>query len=266
MKISEIWIYPVKSLGGIRLNSAIVEEKGLQYDRRWMVVDENGVFITQRTDSKMALIDVALDTDALVLTSRMDNSQIKVPFHPISARQINVKIFQSHTTGITVDDRVDLWLSEQLGKNLQLVFMPEWVERKADPQYAKNNENVSFADGYPYLIISQASLDQLNDKLEAPLTMRRFRPNFIFTGSAPHEEDQWKEVRVGQVKFEIVKPCSRCVLTTVDPETGSAGKEPLKTLATYRLINKKILFGQNMVATDLGTVTEQDEVIVLQKQ
>jgi uncharacterized protein YcbX len=150
MNVSEIWIYPVKSLGGIRLKESEVEERGLKYDRRWMIVDEDGTFLTQRTHSKMALIDVALDTDALILTSRSDQQSIKIPFQPVSGEQISTKVWNDEVIALTVSDTADTWLSEQLDKNVRLVIMPEWAERKADPEYAKNNDNVSFADGFPY--------------------------------------------------------------------------------------------------------------------
>ena len=266
MNISEIWIYPVKSLGGIRLKEAEVEEKGLKYDRRWMIVDEDGVFLTQRAYSKMALIDVSLESNALVLTSRSDQQSISIPFEPVSAEQISVKVWDDEVVALTVNDQADVWLSQQLDKNVRLVLMPEWSERKADPKYAKNDENVSFADGFPFLIISQASLDNLNDKLSESLEMKRFRPNFVITSTTPHAEDEWKKIKIGNLEFEIVKPCARCVLTTIDPETGNKGPEPLKTLATYRRLNNKILFGQNVVARNFGTIAENDTVVILQNQ
>jgi uncharacterized protein YcbX len=264
MNVSEIWIYPVKSLGGIRLKESEVEERGLKYDRRWMIVDEDGTFLTQRTHSKMALIDVALDTDALILTSRSDQQSIKIPFQPVSGEQISTKVWNDEVIALTVSDTADTWLSEQLDKNVRLVIMPEWAERKADPEYAKNNDNVSFADGFPYMVISQASLDNLNHKSSKTLTMSRFRPNFVITGTAPHEEDNWIEIRIGSLEFSVVKPCSRCILTTIDPDTGLKGPEPLKTLSTYRKLNNKILFGQNMVVRNRGKISENDSVVILQ--
>lgn len=264
MTLSEIWIYPVKSLSGIRLTHAEVEEKGLKYDRRWMIIDENGIFITQRALHKMALIDVELLTYGLILSYRPEeNDTIFVPFEPISANPVSVTIWDDETDALTVSDEADKWLSNLLGKSVRLVVMPESTQRKADPKYAENDENVSFADGFPFLIISQASLDSLNSRLLEPIGMKRFRPNFVVTGTAPHEEDNWKSIQIGNVQFEIVKPCARCVLTTVNPETGEKGPEPLKTLATYRKVNNKILFGQNVVAKDFGKINEGDSLILL---
>jgi uncharacterized protein YcbX len=262
MQLSEIWIYPVKSLGGIRLNEATMQERGLEYDRRWMIIDENGKFVTQRFLSKMALIEVALTDSGLKIWNRLESQNaITVPYEPVTNQARTVTIWDDTVEAVTVSGQADRWLSEQFGQKLELVKMPAQAERKADPKYAKNGENVSFADGFPFLIISQASLDDLNSKLANPITMRRFRPNFVISGTAPFEEDQWTEIQIGDGVFEIVKPCARCILTTINPETAEKGAEPLKTLAGYRKMNNKILFGQNAVAKTLGTIKEGDIVI-----
>ena len=147
---------------------------------------------------------------------------------------------------------------------LRLVVMPDSTERKADPRYARHNENVSFADGFPYLVISQASLDDLNGRLAEPIEMRRFRPNFVITGTEPFAEDQWKHITIGDLRFEVVKPCARCVLTTINPETAEKGAEPLKTLASYRRNGNKILFGQNVTVQDFGELNVGAQVLVLE--
>ncbi|MCF0050257.1 MOSC domain-containing protein [Dyadobacter sp. LJ53] len=265
MRVSEIWIYPVKSLGGIRLKEAKTEKKGLQYDRRWLIIDENNTFITQRVFHQMALIDVALEKDGLKIFERNNSeNNITVPNEPVSGETLSVKVWDDVVEAVTVMDEADVWLSSQLGQNVRLVMMPESTERKADPKYAQNGEIVSFADGYPFLVISQASLDDLNTRLEEPISMIRFRPNFVITETLPFEEDQWKRIRIGDLDFEIVKPCARCVLTTVDPATGQKGAEPLKTLASYRRINNKVLFGQNLVASNFGIVREGDALEVVE--
>ena len=264
MILSEIWIYPVKSLGGIRLTEALTEEKGLQFDRRWMIVDENGKFQTQRFFPEMALIDVALQSGELKLFSRKNpENHMLVPFKPVSAETVSVQIWDDVVDAMTVSDAADQWLSDQFGKKVRLVMMPENTQRKADPRYAKHDENVSFADGFPYLIISQASLDDLNSRLSEPVNMARFRPNFVITGTQPFAEDEWKSMVIGSATFDIVKPCARCIMTTINQETAEKGTEPLKTLAAFRKVNNKILFGQNVVATTFGTVKAGDEVTVL---
>lgn len=265
MILSEIWIYPVKSLSGIRLTEAQVEEKGLQYDRRWMIIDENGRFLTQREFTKMAMLKVAVLENGLSISSRMEpGNSIIVPFEPVSSNPVLVTVWDDEVEAITVSDEVDTWLSEQLEREVKLVIMPESTQRKADPRYAKNNENVSFADGFPFLLISQASLDHLNERLELPIVMQRFRPNFVVTGTNPHAEDDWKLIQIGGLFFDIVKPCARCVLTTIDPETAEKGKEPLKTLATYRRVGNKILFGQNVVTKQNGLVKQGDSISLVE--
>jgi uncharacterized protein YcbX len=263
MTLSEIWIYPVKSLPGIRLTEAQVEEKGLKYDRRWMIADLNGRFITQREFPAMAMLTVAVQEYGLLISSRLDSGKaVLVPFEPVTAKPVAVTIWDDVVEALTVSKEADDWLSAQLNMPVQLVLMPESAQRKADPRYARNNENVSFADGFPFLLISQASLDHLNEQLEEPVTMLRFRPNFVVTGTAPHAEDDWKSIQIGTLSFDLVKPCARCVLTTIDPETAEKGKEPLKTLATYRKAGNKILFGQNIVAKQSGLVKQGDEILV----
>ncbi|TDE13313.1 MOSC domain-containing protein [Dyadobacter psychrotolerans] len=263
MILSEIWIYPVKSLGGIRLKESEVKEKGLKYDRRWMVVDEAGIFLTQRLVTKMAFIDVEMTSEGLRLIQRTNQEYIIVPFEPVSAEEMNVKVWDDYVTAVTVCDEVDEWLSRQLERKVRLVFMPSWSERKADPKYATDDENVSFADGFPFLIISQGSLDFLNKKLAETVEMKRFRPNLVVDGVPPHAEDNWKKIQIGDLDFEIVKPCARCVLTTINPITGVKGHEPLKTLATYRRQEKKIMFGQDVVAKTFGTIREGDQLVVV---
>ena len=265
MFLSEIWIYPVKSLGGIRLTESQVKEKGLQYDRRWMIVDEKGKFLTQRVNSKMALLDVSFHTEGLVLSHRNDTeNQVLVPFEPVSNQAIQVKVWKDVVTARTICDQADQWLTEQLGKNVRIVEMYEESRRLMDPDYADPGTLVSFADDFPFLLISQASLDDLNSKLVDDVEMKRFRPNFVVSGTEPFAEDFWKKIVINDISFTIAKPCERCVLTTIDPATGTKGLEPLKTLATYRKVNNQILFGQNLVSSQTGMLREGDEVIVVQ--
>lgn len=263
MKLSEIWVYPVKSLGGIRLTEAKTEERGLQYDRRWMIIDENDIFITQRDFTKMALVDVELLSDGLRISYRPEpENAVTIPYKPVSSAPVSVTVWDDVVEAVTVCEEADAWLSSTLNQNLRLVMMPDDSFRKADSKYAKHEENVSFADAFPYLVISQASLDDLNSRLAEPVSMIRFRPNFVVTGTEAFAEDQWKNITIGDLNFEVVKPCARCVLTTVNPETAEKGPEPLKTLASYRRVNNKVMFGQNMVVKDIGTIKEGDQLVV----
>jgi uncharacterized protein YcbX len=261
--IQDIFIYPIKSLGGIRLTEAKVEERGFQFDRRWMLVDQKGVFLTQRTQTQMALLQVELgETGLIVFDKRNPEDKLQIPYNQISDQEIKVEIWDDRVYATIVDSGLDTWFSKKLGMPCHLVIMPESTQRKVSPKYAVNDESVSFADGMPYLILGQESLNDLNSRLEKPVTMDRFRPNIVFSGGQSYVEDSWKKIRIGAVEFQVVKPCARCVLTTIDQETGLQGKEPLKTLAGYRTIGNKVYFAQNMVALETGTIRIVDQIIV----
>lgn len=263
MKLQDIYVYPIKSLGGIRLEEAEVQEKGLKYDRRWMLVDKEGVFLTQRKHTHMSMIQVELSTEGLRVYLKKDPAtQIMVPYGQCDGRELAVVIWEDTVTARIVDKSISSWFTEQLGIPCDLVIMPESTKRKLKPQYAVNGESVSFADGMPYLIIGQASLDDLNSRLEKPVPMERFRPNFVFSGKEPFAEDSGEIVHIGRNKFKITKPSARCVLITIDQKTGEKGKEPLKTLATYRTVDKKVMFGQNMLLLAGDKVKVGDKVII----
>lgn len=267
-RITEIWIYPIKSLAGIRKQKAVVKQKGLQYDRRWMLVDGEGRFLTQREHPKMALFKLAMDKDYLIISSQSAVAGFPQSItlelkDDISGDFSKVQIWDDEVEAVEVSQEYSKWFSEHLMITCKLVFFPESNRRDADPDYAKNNEQVSLADGYPFLIIGQSSLDELNTKLEQPVSIKRFRPNFVFTNGLPHEEDMWRNFKIGSVSFEGVKPCARCVLTTVNPETGETGVEPLKTLSSYRRKNGKVCFGENLLPRMDGEVSEGDLIEII---
>ncbi len=257
--LSEIWIYPIKSLGGIRLKSSKVKEKGLELDRRWMLIDEHGNFLTQRVFSSMALFELTMTDDLLEVSFK--GNQIAIPKKSESnGSPIQSKIWDDSVITYEVNPTISGWFSSMLGMNCRLVSFPEDGSRPVDAAYKINDENVSLADGYPFLIIGQASLDDLNHRLKKPLPINRFRPNFVFTGGEPYQEDSWRNFKIGKNNFIGVKPCARCVLTTVDQETAEKGTEPLATLASYRKRENKIYFGQNVVAVDHYEIYEGDEI------
>lgn len=261
LKLSEIWIYPVKSLGGIRLQSSAVKEKGLPYDRRWMLVDENGTFMTQRVHPKMALFALAINDHHL--TIRHQNDSIDLPLNPsITTPQQPVIIWNDTVAAHEVSQEHSQWFSDRLALKCRLVYFPEENPRAVDPAYKVNDEHVSLADAYPFLIIGQQSLDDLNTRLTDPVPMNRFRPNFVFTGGESYEEDTWRNFSIGANRFVGVKLCARCVLTTVNQVTAEKGKEPLRTLSGYRTRNNKVLFGQNLVALDHGVIKVGDSITV----
>lgn len=253
MHISEINIYPIKSLGGITLNESKVEERGLAFDRRWMLVDERNQFLTQREFPAMAAIKIVLETDGLVAS--VEDSSLRVSRLPPTKEIANVKVWRSSVKAQVYGTETNEWFSQILKTKCRLVLMPETAKRRVNPLYAVRKfwDTVSFADGYPFMLIGRSSLDDLNSRLEIPLPMNRFRPNLVVDGSAPFAEDSWKLIKIGETIFHIVKPCARCVVTTVDQESGEkAGKEPLKTLAMYRTKKGKVMFGQNLIAKNAG--------------
>jgi uncharacterized protein YcbX len=260
MLLSEIWIYPIKSLGGISVRESIVEERGLQYDRRWMLVDADRKFITQRKFHEMALIDVAFRENGFQVAHRsFADDPLFVPFEPITQDPIQVQVWEDQVAAVSVSEEADRWFSKYLHRAVRLVKMPEESTRLVDPRYAQKGVTVSFADGYPLLVIGQASLDDLNTRLPEPVSMRRFRPSVVVTGTPPYAEDSWENITIGSARFAAVKPCARCVLITIDPATGQTSPEPLKTLSTYRKKNGKVLFGMNLLA-EPGRITIGDRV------
>ena len=258
--LSEINIYPIKSLGGISLQSSEIEERGLKYDRRWVLVDETNTFFTQRDFPHMALIKVSVEKDGLKLLHKQKNTEpLFVPFHFNPSRKDTVVIWNDTVIGEFYNSAIDEWFSEIIGINCHLVKMPESTNREVDNNYAEN-KTVSFADAFPFMIIGQASLDDLNSRMEIPLPMNRFRTNFVFTGGEPFEEDNWKKFTIGDVKFEAVKPCARCVITTTDQETAERAEEPLFTLSKFRKFGNKVLFGMNLVCESTGQITVGDKI------
>ena len=250
MHLTEIWIYPIKSLGGIALPEAVVQRRGLQYDRRWMLVDTAGQFVTQREISAMALLGTIVEAPWLTVFSKTDPVQhIRIPLElPADAAQkVMVEVWSARCAAQLMPAPINEWFSDILGQHLRLVRMPDTTRRAADGRYAPKGQYVSFADGFPFLIIGQASLDDLNSRLADPLPMNRFRPNFVFTGGTPFAEDAWTDFRIGDVSFKGVKRCARCVITTIDQETALRAREPLRTLAAFRRVGNNIYFGQNVV-------------------
>lgn len=262
LHLDQIWIYPIKSLGGMSVPSATVMEKGLKNDRRWMLVDEHHRFLTQREYPQMALFQVSLNHQRLHILHRKNGASIEFGASPATGAELKAAIWNDEVTTLEPLPAVSAWFADQLNMNCKLVHFPESNPRPVDADYATNHEHVSLADAYPFLVIGQASLDDLNTRLSSPVPMQRFRPNFVFTGGKPYEEDQWRDFLIGEINFTGVKNCARCTLTTVDTETGQKGKEPLATLSKYRSQGNKILFGQNAVARSTGIVRVNDPITV----
>ncbi|MTI20032.1 MOSC domain-containing protein [Fulvivirga sp. RKSG066] len=257
--LSQIYIYPIKSLPGIRLNEAEVQEKGLKYDRRWMLVDSDGEFITMRKNRKLLKFFVNKTSLGYDIGCEFHKSTIQIPFELTEGTEINVSIWGDKIKAIEGNTGWNDWFSEALRESCTLVYFPEEAKRPIKDKWQVNNESVSLADGYPYLVIGESSLDRLNQKLAQPLDISRFRPNLVFKGGEPYEEFNWKDFKIGDVAFKGLKPCARCVVTTLDPDTGESGLEPLKTLATQK-IDDKVVFGQHTLALEEGSVKVGDEI------
>ena len=269
MYLSEINIYPVKSLAGISLKEAKIDRRGLEFDRRWMLIDENNKFLTQREFPKMATLKTAITPDGLRVSN--NESSLNIAFETETVETNTVKIWSSRCRAKIYDAAVNEWFSEALQTNCRLAVMPEETQRKVNYFYrVADDDHVSFADGYPFLLIGENSLADLNSRLAEDLPMNRFRPNFVVSDSEAFAEDGWKKIKIGETVFHVVKPCARCVMTTIEQTTGERdGKEPLKTLASFRIpkrsLKKKILFGQNLIAEKAGAVLRVgDKVEVLE--
>ena len=252
LRVSELAIYPVKSLGRIALQSATVQRFGLENDRRWMVVDAGGKFLTQRQHARMCLIQPELQGEELRL--RAKGMPVLTVSTPIDRSRRRVTVWDDQCDALDGGDAASAWLCRFLGIDCRLVYFPADEVRAVDPRYGQPGDRTAFSDGFPLLLISQASLDDLNSRLAAPIAMSRFRPNLVVQGCAAFAEDHWKEIRIGDLRFRIVKPCSRCIIPGIDPASGERGPEPLRTLAGYRKRGDKIYFGQNVIADGEGDI------------
>jgi uncharacterized protein YcbX/ferredoxin len=260
--LTEIYVYPIKSVKAINLPASFVEEKGLAFDRRYMLIDEQGQFITGRSYPQLTQINVQFSQNKLLVnapnmpTLTIDPAKFSQQIKPATvwSDQVNTQYCNS---------KYDQWFSDFLNVSCQLVFFAEQTQR-----LVKNKKTqVSFADGYPLLLVNQASVDQLNTRLESPVSALHFRPNIVIKGDCPFVEDSWSRIKIGEVEFEVSKPCSRCLFTNVDPQTGIvSSNEPLNTLKTFRYYQGNIDFGQNLIPLNSGIIREGDEVQVLSTQ
>ena len=256
IKISELYIYPVKSLAGIKLENSSLTPFGLKFDRRWMIVDSSGQFLSQRELAKMATINTAISGGQLVLSHA--ESTITVPEAAQDSVEIMITVWKDTFLASHVSNTVDQWLSNILGQDCQLVFMKGNTQRQIDTDFAPIGQNVSFADAYPMLVISQASLDDLNAKLVEPVNINRFRANVIVAGTLAFAEDNWQNLSINDIDYQAVKLCSRCIMPSINQSTGIQDKvEMLAVLNRYRKIDKKIKFGQNLIYKNVKNINGQ---------
>jgi uncharacterized protein len=266
--LSALYVYPVKSCRGIAVPAATVTARGFEFDRRWMIVDAHGTFISQREVSELCLVDTAFEAASDAPTSpapaRMRLStprhgSVLVPLTYEAGHEQRVRVWKHEGLGNRHEDG-SAWISQVLGRPASLVYMAERHERPVDPEWAEAGDRVSYADGFPLLVISQASLDDLNARLDEPIAMRQFRPNIVVAGVPPYAEDTWARVRFGGLRFRGPKLCSRCVVTTIDPEAAVRHKEPLRTLAMYRKWDNQVWFGMNLIPDAAGRLSVGDGV------
>lgn len=262
MELSELNIYPVKSLAGTSLTHSAVDVFGLHNDRRWMLVDSQGKMLTQRKLARMCLIHPQITAQGIRL-SAAGMSDMEVSIRSLENR-CKVQVWNDTCNAYDAGDQAAQWFSEFLATDCRLSYFPTDEVRQLDQDYAQADDKTAFSDGFPFLLISQASLDDLNRRLDTPVTMSRFRPNLVITGSEAFEEDHWKRIRIGDITFRLVKPCSRCVIPTIDPDTGEKGKEPIATLVQYRKRDSKVYFGQNVIADSTGELAVGMTVEVLE--
>ena len=264
LRVDGLYRYPVKSCGGTSLPTAMVGPRGIVGDRQWMVIDDTGEFLTQREHHRMSLVRPHLTDDGLLELSAPGMPPLTVT-PAIRHDRVDVSIWNDRCVAIDEGPTVAEWLSAFLDVRCRLVRFPDDATRRVDPEYAGPNDQVGFADGFSFLLASCASLDDLNHRLASPLPMNRFRPNIVVSGGEPFEEDRWKSIRIDRITFAVVKPCARCVTTTVDQQTGEASREPLRTLATFRNVpGRGVMFGQNLIHDQRGVLRVGAEVAVLE--
>ena len=263
LKVIGLFIYPVKSLKGIGLEVSEVGNKGLKWDRRWMLVDQNNRFLSQREFPVLAKLKTGISDKYLTIESFENQEFLKISLDDFPIEKTKVKVWDDELEALVYAKDVNQWFTERLGIEVRLVFQPEESIRPIDEKYAvTGDEETSMSDGYPILIIGEKSLEFLNSKCPENIVMERFRPNIVFEGGEAHIEDTFGAFQIGDVKLHGVKPCARCVMTTINPNTLEKTKEPLATLSTYRKSGNKILFGQNVVIHKAGVIRVGDRLLI----
>ncbi|MFF7451481.1 MULTISPECIES: MOSC N-terminal beta barrel domain-containing protein [unclassified Streptomyces] len=272
-RLESIHVHPVKAFRGLAPLDAEVEPWGLAGDRRWALIDDGGKVVTQRAHPRVALAAAELLPGGGVRLSAPGAAPLEVPV-PRPVGTVPMQIFRDKVETVPAEDpAAHAWCSELLGESVRLVHMDDPATRRpVDPEYAREGETVSFADGYPLLLTTTASLDALNSLIargdhaaEGPLPMNRFRPNVVVSGTEAWAEDDWARVAIGEVVFRVAKACGRCLVTTTDQSTAERGREPLHTLGRHRRLSGKLVFGQNLVPQSRGTIRVGDPVEILDR-
>jgi uncharacterized protein len=253
LRLTALNVYPIKSAAGLAVQEHSVDSFGLRHDRRFMVVNSAGRMISQRTHPRMALVRPSIEGPQLRV-SAPGMPSLEVSLSPSATDTRMVEIWDDACTALWLGEPAAAWFSQFLHCDCGLVYMPDQTVRPADSRFAPEGARVSFADAYPFLLISEESLVDLNTRLPSPILMNRFRPNLVIAGGEPYVEDRLQEFQLGGIAFRGVKPCDRCVVTTTDQATTDRGPEPLRTLATYRRWDGKVFFGQNLIHRGMGSL------------
>jgi uncharacterized protein YcbX len=262
VKIESLFVYPIKSAAGVRVGEAFVERRGFQLDRTWMVVDEEGMFLTQREHPRLCLVEVAIEADALVVRAP-DLPPLSIPVLDSGGPTREVQVWDDVVRAEVVRGEASAWFSRHLGVRCEIVRLCDEEVRAVSPKYARPGDEVSFADGYPVLAIGEASLAALNERLAAHVPMDRFRPNVVLSGCEAFAEDTWTQVALGAVQFRAPRACDRCVIVNTDQRTTERSKEPLATLAKFRRTERGgVPFGRYLIPDTTGKVRVGDEVMV----
>lgn len=258
MILKDLIIYPIKSLGGIHMKTNKLEQKGLQNDRRWMLIDENNRFLTIREHPRFLFFSLEITDNGFRIN--YENDAINIPFQ-LTGETHKADVWDDEVE--VIDGKADWngWFSDVLNINCKLVYLPENSPRPSAKKWSPNEGNVSLADGYPLLVVGTESLHDLNQKLDKSISMDRFRPNLVFDGGEAYEEYRWRDFSIGNVNFHGLKPCKRCVITTYDEMTAEKGKEPLKTLNKQR-IDGHVVFGQHAIPLDYQAISVGDKIKV----
>jgi uncharacterized protein len=262
--LASVHIYPLKGCRAVELDEAVVEPWGLAGDRRWLLVDSDYRFISQREHPKLARLIIRYGPGADITASCDGYQSLRVAVPGDLPELLKVTVWASTVLAASAGPEADAWFSDYLGAQARLVYLDDPTRRAVDPEFGSDGDVVSFADGYPLLLTNVGSLDQLGEWLTAagdqPVPMNRFRPNVVVTGYEPWAEDRWRRIRIGSVSFRVAKPCGRCVVTTTDQTTGVRGTQPLRVLAARRRVGKSLLFGQNLIPDSGGVIRVGDQV------
>ena len=265
LQISQLAYYPIKSLGQVVVPEMKVTEWGPHHDRRLMLVDENGKFLTQRQLPQMALFEVM--DNGLSLSLRYQNQSMSIQWPSLDQAELTgaltVNVWSDEVQAIEVSEAASAWLSKLLGRTAKLVAIPDVVHRQVDLEYAEAGDRVGFSDGFPFLLISEASIRAMESELDFDLQMKRFRPNIVVSGCEAFAEDAWKQISINNVVFDVVKPCSRCVIPTLNPETAERQPEVMRVLVKHRKQGNAVYMGQNLIHRGEGELSVGDEVKII---